>query len=107
MALLRQGDKLSRRESRPFSARAGCVLALASFLAITVLCSSASFAQAPNSGIIYTRQPVFRIPFDTDADARRLQEVQLYVSEDLGQSWQKAGSVRPVSPGLSVSANAR
>ncbi len=104
MALLRQGDKLSRRESRPFSARAGCVLALASFLAITVLCSSASFAQAPNSGIIYTRQPVFRIPFDTDADARRLQEVQLYVSEDLGQSWQKAGSVRPEERGFNFRA---
>jgi hypothetical protein len=51
--------------------------------------------QSPGSRIIYSRQPVFRIPFETDAGERRLQEVQLYVSLDRGQTWKPAGTVPP------------
>src|SRR5262249_3849033 len=50
--------------------------------------------------IVYSRQPGFRIPFETDAGERRLQEVQLYVSEDRGQNCQKYTSVQPEQRGF-------
>jgi hypothetical protein len=77
------------------------------FLATVVLCllphgylTSAAQAQVPTGGVLYSRQPVFRIPFETEGNDRRLQEIQLYVSEDQGQTWQKAGSARPGERGF-------
>src|SRR5260370_34655771 len=65
---------------------------------------SPAFSQTPVSGIIYARQAVFRIPFETDAGERQLQEVRLYVSEDQGQSWRKYSSVAPEQRGFTFRA---
>ena len=45
-------------------------------------------------GLIYHNSRAFRIPFKIDeTDRTRIQEVRLYVSSDLGQSWALAGKV--------------
>jgi hypothetical protein len=71
--------------------RAVCVFALAFVLALLPLRSGISpsaRAQGPGvNGIFYSNQANFRIPFVIEAGAARLQEVQLYVSENQGQSW--------------------
>ena len=41
------------------------------------------------NGIFYSSQYACRIPFEMEPGARRLQEIQLYVSEDQGQSWRQ------------------
>src|SRR5262249_6276577 len=46
-------------------------------------------------GVYYTRQPAFRIPFQADANDRRIRQVQLYVSEDQGRTWQQGATARP------------
>jgi hypothetical protein len=43
----------------------------------------------------YTKQTYFRIPFNTDPSERRLKQVQLYYSNDQGQSWHPYNSVTP------------
>jgi hypothetical protein len=63
------------------------------------------YGQSPANRIIYSRQPVFRIPFETDGGERRLQEVQLYVSEDRGQTWQKTATVPPEQRGFNFRAD--
>src|SRR5205085_2013933 len=60
--------------------RMGVGLRLASFWVVAVvpcvlIAFSAGYGQAPGSRIIYSRQPNFWIPFETDAGERRLQEV--------------------------------
>jgi hypothetical protein len=97
MALLPRDNKLRRRE--------GLCFRFASAWAVTViLCVfiafNSSYGQAPGNRIIYSRQPAFRIPFETDSGDRRLQEVQLYVSEDQGQTWQKKANVPPEQHGF-------
>ncbi len=52
-------------------------------------------AQVRNDGVVYSRQLSFSIPFDLEAGDKRYQEVQLFVSEDRGLSWQKVASVFP------------
>jgi hypothetical protein len=60
---------------------------------------TAGYGQPPANRIIYSRQSAFRIPFETDGD-RRLQEVQLYVSEDQGQTWQQKATAPPEQHGF-------
>jgi hypothetical protein len=52
-------------------------------------------AQAPAADVVYSRQLQFRIPFQTEPGERRIQQVQLYVSLDQGQSWQAYASATP------------
>jgi hypothetical protein len=66
-----------------------CALALA--LCLADFCA----AQAPPSDTTYTRFSVFRIPFQTEPGERRLKEIQLYVSTDLGQTWQSVVKSAP------------
>src|SRR5207302_8542995 len=92
MGLLSRDDKSVKRRGRGF--RTG------GFWAFFLFCSfltatGPAHGQSLGNRIIYSRQPVFRIPFETDAGERRLQEVQLYVSEDRGQTWKPAGTVPP------------
>jgi len=63
-----------------------------------------SQAQVPTRETNYTRQSYFRIPFDADQGARRLREVQLWFSEDQGQSWQKYAAVAPEQRGFNFRA---
>lgn len=48
----------------------------------------------------YVPKSTFRIPFNVDASNTRLLEVQLFVSEDQGQTWQKAASAAPEQGGF-------
>lgn len=59
------------------------------------LTAELSLAQEAGSDTIYTRQPVFRIPFQAEPGERRLKQVQLYVSTDQGRSWHPYANVRP------------
>src|SRR5262249_46984070 len=93
MALHLRPDKLTR----PL----GCAYhPLLAFLACLLVAVSPGSSPAQGGRIVYSRQPGFRIPFETDAGERRLQEVQLYVSEDRGQNWQKYTSVQPEQRGF-------
>jgi hypothetical protein len=100
MALWKKPHPPNPRASR--RACVGVLLALAVFAAFsfTLLPVTSSHAQTSNSGVIYSRQPVFRIPFEIDAGERRLQEITLYVSADQGQTWEKVSSVRPEERGF-------
>jgi hypothetical protein len=54
-----------------------------------------SSAQEPvEDPISYSKQPTFRIPFNTDS-AGRLKQIQLYVSTDKGQTWKQVVAVTP------------
>ncbi|HXG08168.1 MAG TPA: hypothetical protein VNK04_00090 [Gemmataceae bacterium] len=53
-------------------------------------------AQTPGGdGTYYSSRPEFRIPFQTDPNERRIQQVELYVSRDLGRSWQRVAAAPP------------
>jgi hypothetical protein len=52
-------------------------------------------AQAPALDVIYSRQPTFLIPFQTDPGDRRVHQVELFVSTDQGRSWQSYGIAVP------------
>ncbi|MFN4261662.1 MAG: hypothetical protein ACK4RK_20460 [Gemmataceae bacterium] len=56
-------------------------------LMLSVLLASLARAQDPNSDVVYSRHPIFRIPFQTDPGERRIQQVQLHYSINQGQSW--------------------
>ena len=43
----------------------------------------------------YTRVRLFKIPFQTDPNDRRIREVQLFASADLGRSWQHRATATP------------
>jgi len=92
MGPLSRNDMPAKRRGRSFRTRA--LWAFSLFLSALPAVGPVH-GQSPGSRVIYTRQPVFRIPFETDAGERRLQEVQLYVSEDRGQTWRPAGTVAP------------
>jgi hypothetical protein len=51
-------------------------------------------AQEPGAAPTYTREAVFRIPFQTDTPGR-LKQVQLYISTDRGQTWRQEAAVLP------------
>ena len=48
----------------------------------------------------YVPKSEFRIPFNIDANNPRLLEVQLFYSEDQGQTWQRAGAAAPETGGF-------
>lgn len=48
-----------------------------------------------DEGYAYTRVRLFKIPFQTDPNDRRIREVQLFVSADLGRSWQHRATATP------------
>lgn len=60
------------------------VLCLAGFGSVPGPALAQAGAEVP---ISYTRDRVFNIPFHPEPGERRLKEVQLYVSTDLGQTW--------------------
>jgi hypothetical protein len=62
---------------------------------ILLLVGTPARAQTLTNGVFHTRQPVFRIPFETDPGGSRLREVRLFVSEDQGQTWQQGGVAPP------------
>jgi hypothetical protein len=101
MAVLPRSNKPRGRNSPCL--RLAPVSAIAAILCVVVALGS-GYGQAPGKDIIYSRQPAFRIPFETDGADRRLQEVQLYVSEDRGQTWQKKATVPPDQRGFYVRA---
>jgi hypothetical protein len=101
MALHLEDDQPARRRRDAFRFRVFWALSLISCLSAA---GSPGYSQTTGNRIIYTRQPVFRIPFETDAGERRLQEVQLYVSEDRGQTWKEAGRVPPEQRGFNFRA---
>jgi hypothetical protein len=61
----------------------------------TVFMAGPADAQAPSGEVTYTRQPSFKIPFQTDPGDRRLKQVQLYVSPDSGVSWHPYANAPP------------
>lgn len=101
MGLLARDYKRRRRVGVGFRFTSWWALPVIPWLLIVV---GPGYGQAPANPIIYTRQPVFRIPFETDAGERRLQEVQLYVSEDRGRRWQKVTSAPPEQHGFNFRA---
>src|SRR5262245_2310616 len=46
-------------------------------------------------GVYYSRQYTFRIPFQTDANDKRIREVQLFVAEDQNRPWQQVAKAQP------------
>jgi len=54
---------------------------------LLALTAGPAAAQGPPSDVIYSRQGNFRIPFQIDPGERRIQQVQLHVSEDQGRNW--------------------
>ena len=84
-------------EQRPANLfRVGGVLQGCLYLPLLVaLLSSVARGQAIVGDTSYTKQTFFRIPFNTDPSERRLKQVQLYYSNDLGQSWHPYNSVTP------------
>jgi hypothetical protein len=48
-----------------------------------------------DEGAYFSSQTAFRIPFQTDAGDRRIQEVLLYVSTDFGKKYQKVTTAGP------------
>jgi hypothetical protein len=47
----------------------------------------------------YSQKPAFRIPFQTDVSTR-IRRLQLYVSEDLGRTWQATAEALPSEQGF-------
>ncbi len=74
-------------------------------LLIAVLPAAAAHAQPFHNGVLYSQQPSFRIPFNIEGNDRRPQEIQLWVSEDQGQSWRKAGTAVPEQRGFDFRAD--
>ncbi len=75
---------------------------LASLVLLLAFAPSPVHAQSGNP--IYSRQSVFRIPFEVDASERRLRDVELYVSDDQGQNWRKAATASPEQRGFNYRA---
>ena len=73
------------------------LVAIAWALITSVGSAERAYGQAQNASgdTNYTLSPVFRIPFEPDSGERRLKEVQLFVSTDLGQTWKQAVTATP------------
>jgi hypothetical protein len=54
-----------------------------------------ALAQAPAAESNYSKFAVFRIPFQAATADRSIRQVQLYVSSDMGQTWQLAVTAAP------------
>jgi hypothetical protein len=79
---------ISTGSSTPFSRLAGAVV-------VALLTAAAVRAQPVVNGVNYTRFSVFRIPFQTESGERRIKQIHLLVSNDLGQTWQTVTTVGP------------
>jgi hypothetical protein len=55
---------------------------------------SASWGQPANVPTYYSKEPGFQIPFQPEASTR-IRRVQMYVSEDLGRTWQQTAEALP------------
>ena len=76
---------------------AGCIL----IAALIWLGSGRVWAQGNASDRPhYMNKSMFRIPFNVDAGNPRLMEIQLYISDNLGQTWQKISSAAPEQAGF-------
>jgi hypothetical protein len=65
-------------------------------VAALLLFAAAAAAQTPASdGSYYLRQQALQIPFQTDQGAQRIQQVQLYLSQDQGRKWQQVATAQP------------
>lgn len=64
-------------------------------LLLGVLLAGPLQAQTPPADVIYSKQPAFLIPFQTDPGERRIQQVELFVSIDQGRTWQSQGNAVP------------
>ena len=77
---------------RPFAAsRTGLLPVLLLSLA-PVLSPSLAHAQAGANGIYYSHDRSFNIPFTADPGDRRIRQVLLYASEDVGKTYQYAAT---------------
>jgi hypothetical protein len=65
----------------------GLAGALVPVVLVAALVPGVSRGQATLGKIFYSRQFVFRIPFENDPPDPRLRQIQLYFSADLGKSW--------------------
>jgi len=61
---------------------------------ILLVGAGSGMAQDAGGEINYSRHPMFRIPFQTDAGGR-IKQIQLYVSYDKGSSWHPVVTVTP------------
>lgn len=64
-------------------------------LLLGTLLAGSLHAQTPAVDVIYSKQPAFLIPFQTDPGERRIQQVELFVSVDQGKTWQSQGNAVP------------
>jgi len=64
-------------------------------LVALVLPGNLTLAQAPPSDVTFLRNPDLRIPFSTNPNGPRLQEIRLYCSLDSGSTWQRVGTAVP------------
>jgi hypothetical protein len=102
MALLARDFIVRRPRSQAPLAR--CLLILVGIFCASLL-EGPAWAQSPaNVPVYYSRRFDFRIPFEAESGARRLQEVHLYVSEDQGQNWVKYSTAQPDDRGFSFHA---
>lgn len=70
-------------------------LSLLTALAALNLGMPSLHADPTAADVSFSKQPVFRIPYQTDPSERRLREIQLYVSTDQGRTWQPYANVKP------------
>src|SRR5262249_29218729 len=82
------------RESGSLRARC-CLLALLGLLLACLAYTSGRAQTATGDGIYYSQRNAFNIPFQTDPGERRVQQVQLYLSTNQGQSWQPVATAQP------------
>lgn len=77
------------------------ILGLGVSLALGVVApaAAASGKQGTRSATIFHKNRNFRIPVNIQpADRSRIQELQLWVSEDRGETWKPSGSTKPDKP---------
>jgi hypothetical protein len=80
------------------------VLAGAILVSCLLLASRAGAQHPGPGGVIYSKQAGFRIPFDVPPGERRIQQVQLFISEDLGRTWRQFASAAPSEGGFGFQA---
>jgi hypothetical protein len=96
MAMLSLRQDESRARTRAGVCRRG-LISFAGPLVVFFATVSVVLGQTPDptGDTTYTRATSLRIPFTPQPGERRLKEVQLYVSTDLGQTWKQAVNATP------------
>jgi hypothetical protein len=72
-------------------------LGLGSIILLAGLLAGHSSAQDAGTDVTYTKQTLFRIPFQTDTGGQRIKQVYLYMSTDMGKNWHPHSNVPPQS----------